>query len=78
MPAILREGSGVKEFETEFMLISLASGQPNANNTKFNILKRFDYPMMNRFGKNPTNNDMKNFLKGSTGLKGSSDRFASF
>ena len=33
MPAILREGSGVKEFEVEFMLISLAHGQPNANNT---------------------------------------------
>jgi len=26
MPAILREGSGVKEFEVEFMLISLAHG----------------------------------------------------
>ena len=29
VPAILREGTGVKEFETEFMLVSLAHGQPN-------------------------------------------------
>jgi hypothetical protein len=26
MPAVLREGTGVKEFEPEFMLISLAHG----------------------------------------------------
>jgi len=51
MPAVLREGSGVKEFEPDFMLISLAHGQPNENNTKFNVLKRYDYPVLNRFGK---------------------------
>lgn len=33
MPAILREGTGVQEFETEFMIVSLAHGQPNENNT---------------------------------------------
>lgn len=26
MPAILREGAGVKEFENDFMLVSLANG----------------------------------------------------
>lgn len=62
VPAILREGTGVKEFEVDFMLISLAHGQPNANNTKFNVLKRYDYPVMNRFGKNPTQSDFKSFL----------------
>ena len=51
MPAVLREGTGVKEFEPEFMLISLAHGQPNENNMKFNVLKRYDYPVINRFGK---------------------------
>ena len=51
MPPILREGTGVKEFETDFMIVSLAHGQPNENNTQFNILKRYDYPVMNRFGK---------------------------
>ena len=45
MPAVLREGQGVKEFEPDFMLISLAHGQPNENNTKFNVLKRYDYPV---------------------------------
>lgn len=51
MPGFLREGTGVTEFECEFMIVSLAHGQPNENNTQFNILKRFDYPVMNRFGK---------------------------
>lgn len=51
MPAVLREGAPVKEFEPDFFLVSLAHGQPNANNTQFNILKRYDYPTKNRFGK---------------------------
>lgn len=29
MPAVLREGASVKEFEPDFFLVSLASGQPN-------------------------------------------------
>jgi hypothetical protein len=51
VPAVLREGAGTTEFETDFMIVSLAHGQPNENNTQFNILKRYDYPVMNRFGK---------------------------
>lgn len=78
MPAVLREGSGVTEFETDFMIVSLAHGQPNENNTQFNILKRFDYPVMNRFGKEQTQNDFTNFLRGSKGLKTSHERFACF
>ena len=33
MPAVLREGTGVKDFETDFFIVSLAQGQPNDNNT---------------------------------------------
>jgi hypothetical protein len=33
MPAMLREGANVNEFENEFMIVSLAHGQPNENNT---------------------------------------------
>lgn len=33
MPAVLREGAPVKDFEPDFFLVSLANGQPNANNT---------------------------------------------
>lgn len=51
MPAVLREGAPVKDFEPDFFIVALASGQPNENNTQFNIMKRFDYPTMNRFGK---------------------------
>ena len=54
MPAVLREGQGVKEFEPDFFLVSLAHGQPNENNTQFNVLKRYDFPVRNRFGKNAT------------------------
>ncbi len=33
MPAVLQEGAPVKEFEPDFFIVSLAHGQPNANNT---------------------------------------------
>ena len=50
MPAVLREGAGVKEFEPDFFLVSISHGQPNEDNMgKFNIIKRYDYPVMNRF-----------------------------
>jgi len=78
MPAILREGGPTKEFETEFMIVSLAHGQTNENNTQFNILKRYDYPVMNRFNKEQTQSDFTNFLRGSKGLKTSHERFACF
>jgi nuclear protein localization protein 4 homolog len=53
MPAVLREGAPVKDFEPDFFLVSLAHGQPNDYNTKFNIIKRYDFPCRNRFGNNP-------------------------
>ena len=78
MPAVLREGAGVKEFEPDFFIVSLSHGQPNENNTQFNILKRFDYPVINRFGKQPTQQDLKNFMMGSKHLKNQSERFSCF
>ena len=78
MPAVLREGSNVTEFENEFMIVSLAHGQPNENNTQFNILKRFDYPVMNRFGKDQTQGDLSTFLRNSKGLKTNFERFSCF
>jgi len=78
MPAILREGTGVKDFETEFMLISLAHGQPTGDNLAFNVMKRYDYPVMNRFGKRPTQGELKTFLTQSKQQKGNFQRFACF
>lgn len=78
MPAVLREGTGVTEFEPDFFLVSLSHGQPNEDNMNFNILKRYDYPVMNRFKKAQTQQDMKNFMKGSQGQKNSYQRFACF
>lgn len=74
----MREGAPVKEFEPDFFLVSLAHGQPNDNNTKFNILKRYDFPVMHRFGKKQTPNDFKSFMQCSKGLKNKSERFACF
>lgn len=68
----------MKDFEPDFFLVSLANGQPNANNKQFNILKRYDYPVMNRFGKQPTGSDFKAFLNSSRGQKNSFERFACF
>lgn len=78
MPAVLREGAGVTEFENEFMIVSLAHGQPNENNTQFNILKRYDYPVMHRFGKEQTQGDFTTFLRNSKGLKTNFERFSCF
>lgn len=78
MPAVLREGSGTTEFECEFMIVSLAHGQPNENNTQFNILKRYDYPVMNRFGKDQNQGDLTTFLRNSKGLKTNFERFSCF
>lgn len=69
MPAVLREGAPVKEFEPDFFIVSLSSGQPNDNNTQFNILKRYDYPVMNRFNKEQTQVDLKQFLMSSKAMK---------
>lgn len=57
MPAVLREGAPVKEFEPDFFIVSLAHGQPNKDNVKFNILKRYDFSVMNRFGNKTTKKD---------------------
>lgn len=75
---MLREGAGVTDFENEFMIVSLAHGQPNENNTQFNILKRYDYPVMNRFGKDQTKSDFSTFLRNSKGLKTNFERFSCF
>ena len=78
MPAVLRQGASVKEFEPDFFLVQLSSGRPNENNTNFNVLKRYDYPVKNRFDKKQTQNDLKQFLASSKGLKCQYERFACF
>jgi len=77
MPAVLQEGAPVKEFEPSFFLVNLSSGMPNENNTQFNVLKRYDYPVKNRFEKQQTQQDLKLFLQSSRGMK-ANERFANF
>jgi len=78
MPAVLRQGAPVKEFEQDFFLVSLAHGSPNDDNLKFNILRRYDFPMRHRFGKNATQQDVARFVNGSKGLGTKCERFACF
>lgn len=76
MPAVLQEGAPVKEFEPSFFLVNLSSGMPNENNTQFNVLKRYDYPVKHRFEKQQTQQDLKLFLQSSKGMKTQYERFA--
>mmetsp|Transcript_83 Transcript_83/g.160 ORF Transcript_83/g.160 Transcript_83/m.160 type:complete len:225 (+) Transcript_83:1044-1718(+) len=78
MPAVLQEGAPVKEFDPDFFLVSLAHGQPNQNNVKFNIIKRYDFPCMHRFGQNPQNKDFKSYMQATKPMKNSFERFANF
>ena len=78
VPAVLREGNGVKEFEPDFFLVSLAHGQPKDDNTQFNILKRYDYPTKNRFNEDFTQNDLKKFILSSKNQRTDYQRFACF
>lgn len=41
-------------------------------------MKRYDYPVKNRFGKAQTQMDLKQFILGSKAMKGSHERFACF
>jgi len=62
IPSFLREGANVTDWETEFMLVHLGYGAPNENNNQFNVLTRYDYPVMNRYGQKPTKSDFKQFI----------------
>jgi hypothetical protein len=41
-------------------------------------MKRYDFPVMNRFGKKPTPNDFRNFMQSSKNLKNNFERFGCF
>ena len=43
VPAILRQGSTVKEFEPEFFMVTMPHGEPPAT-TDFGIMKIYEYP----------------------------------
>jgi len=47
VPVIMTKGTDVKEFPTDFFLVSLAYGQP-ADTTDHSILKIYEFPVMNR------------------------------
>mmetsp|Transcript_25478 Transcript_25478/g.19234 ORF Transcript_25478/g.19234 Transcript_25478/m.19234 type:complete len:88 (-) Transcript_25478:112-375(-) len=62
IPAVMKEGATVKEFEPDFFIVSVAHGQPKTKKD-YNILKCYDFPMFNRDGNKPTKQDFKNYVK---------------
>lgn len=52
IPSVVREGKTVKEFEPDFFIVSLGHGQPKTKKD-YNILKHYDFPVLNR-AKAPT------------------------
>ena len=47
IPSVLKEGKPAKEFEPDFFIVSLAHGQPKSQKD-YNIIKNYDFPVMNR------------------------------
>lgn len=60
VPAIMRQGTTVKEFEPEFFIITMSHGQP-AEHTDYRILKIYDFPATNR-GTPATKQEYKGYL----------------
>jgi len=61
VPAIVKEGKTVKDFEPDFFIVSVAHGQPKGSKD-YNILKNYDFPTLNR-GKAQTRQDFKDYIK---------------
>ena len=61
VPAVLQEGSHVKEFDQLFFIVNLSQGKVDPAKD-YNILKINDFPAFNR-GAPPTMGEYKGFLK---------------
>ena len=48
------------EVEPDFFIVNVASGQPN--HSRYNILKKYDFPVLNR-EKEVTREDVRKYLK---------------
>mmetsp|Transcript_13928 Transcript_13928/g.16137 ORF Transcript_13928/g.16137 Transcript_13928/m.16137 type:complete len:150 (+) Transcript_13928:406-855(+) len=75
IPAIIKEGKTVMEFDPEFFIVSLSNGQPKEAQD-YTILKHYDFLAQNRQMK-PNKNDMKNYIKAHKNDK-STHKFACF
>lgn len=75
VPSIVTKGKTVKEFEPEFFIVSLAHGQPKEGQN-FNIMKIYDFPVMNRDSP-ATMSEFKGYMKKYKAVD-SNQRFACF
>ena len=76
IPAIVKEGKTVKEFDPEYFIVSLANGQPKDETQDYKILKNYDFLAQNRRMK-PNKTDFKKYINAHKGDK-SVQKFAWF
>jgi nuclear protein localization family protein 4 len=74
VPAIIKEGKTVKEFDPEFFIVSLSNGQPKDESQDYKILKNYDFLAQNRRMK-PNKTDFKKYINAHKGDK-SVNKFA--
>lgn len=76
VPAIIKEGKTVKEFDPEYFIVSLSNGQPKDEIQDYKILKNYDFLAQNRRMK-PNKTDFKKYISAHKGDK-SVNKFAWF
>lgn len=65
MPKFLYKGSNTNKIEPDFFIVNVASGQPGHN--RYNILKNYDFPVLNRTDQRPTKQQVVQYLKRRSG-----------
>jgi nuclear protein localization family protein 4 len=68
IPAIIKEGKNVKEFDPEYFIVSLSNGQPKDTTQEFKILRNYDFLAQNRRMK-PNKTDFKKYINAHKGDK---------
>lgn len=66
MPKFLYKGSNTNKIEPDFFIVNVASGEPAHD--RFNVLKNYDFPVLNRGEKYPTKQEVIQYLRKRSGL----------
>ena len=72
VPKFLYKGGNTTQIEPDFFIVNVASGQPSHD--RYNILKNYDFPILNRTDQYPSKKQVINYLK----KRGGSPTFVKF
>lgn len=61
VPKFLYKGGNTVKIEPDFFIVNVASGEPSHD--RYNILKNYDFPVLNRGDKYPTKQEVVQYLK---------------